>query len=79
LEKKCHSFLRDSGANIRKGISILHIWNENGLFREKIYAEEPNMAQKSDPIDWWRKNEKKFPKLALIARQFLTSPATSVV
>jgi hypothetical protein len=36
------------------------------------------MAQKGDPIDWWRENEKKFQKLALIARQFLTSPATSV-
>jgi hypothetical protein len=34
-------------------------------FREIIYAEEPNMAQKGDPIDWWRENEKKFPKLAL--------------
>jgi hypothetical protein len=82
LEKKCHSFLRDSGANIRKGISMLCIWNlnsENGLFREIIYAEEPNMAQKSDPIDWWHENEKKFPKLASIARQFLTSLATSVV
>jgi hypothetical protein len=58
---------------------MLCIWNENGIFREIIYAEEPNMAQKSDPIDWWRENEKKFPNLALIARQFLTSPATSVV
>jgi hypothetical protein len=69
----------DSGANIRKGISMLCIWNENGLFHEKIYAEEPNIAQKSDPIDWWRENEKIFPKLALIARQFLTSPVTGVV
>ena len=32
----------------------------------------------SDPLEYWKQNEKKFPILAEIAQKFLSAPATSV-
>lgn len=40
------------------------------------------LAEKADvnarPLEWWRQNAEKFPKIAHIARRVLAVPATSV-
>lgn len=32
----------------------------------------------SEPLNWWKENEKNFPRIAVIAKQVLAVPATSV-
>ena len=41
---------------------------------------ERYLASKCDskPLDWWKNNEKNFPRIAVIAKQVLAVPATSV-
>ena len=39
-------------------------------------ADKP--SQEYDPLDWWLKNEAKYPKISRIARRVLAVPATSV-
>ena len=31
-----------------------------------------------DALEWWKKHEKSYPKLAIMARKYLSIPATSV-
>ena len=31
----------------------------------------------TDPLKWWQDNEKKFPSVAKMARQFLATPAST--
>lgn len=42
------------------------------------YKREPAIATNLCPLTWWSKNCDRYPTLALIARQFLCVPATSV-
>lgn len=41
------------------------------------YNEEPKESIDSDPLMWWKKNEKKYPKLARAARDYLAGRSTS--
>ncbi|KAL7075725.1 hypothetical protein ACQ4LE_004924 [Meloidogyne hapla] len=43
-----------------------------------FYSSMARESIKSDPLDFWKCNEKKFPLLAEAARKFLSPPATSV-
>ena len=36
------------------------------------------MVPDCEPLHWWRKNEHRFPQIALVARRVLAVPATSV-
>lgn len=42
-----------------------------------IYVEEPQIDKNNDPVLWWQKNEIRFPKLAKIAKKYLSVPGTS--
>uniref|UniRef100_A0A1I8BC33 Dimer_Tnp_hAT domain-containing protein n=1 Tax=Meloidogyne hapla TaxID=6305 RepID=A0A1I8BC33_MELHA len=78
ITKKSFTFL-DDVADIASSSKSNEPQEKKAMEQEiKIYSELPNLEPKVDPLDWWRENEKKFPKLALIARRFLTSPATSI-
>jgi len=44
----------------------------------ELYLEEPPEARTVKPIEWWRTYASKYPHLALMARDFLAIPATSV-
>ena len=44
----------------------------------KKYNEEGCIGVDENPLIWWRQNEERFPKLAKIARRFLSAPSTSV-
>lgn len=41
------------------------------------YLEHPSEDAKSDPLDWWRVNAVRYPKLAILARRYLAIPASS--
>ena len=41
------------------------------------YMMEPKVDIKTNPLDWWRQNQRRFPILAILARRFLCIPATS--
>lgn len=46
--------------------------------KEFISYMEEDVTFKQDPIDWWRCNRRKYPRLSQIAMKFLHVPATSV-
>jgi hypothetical protein len=45
----------------------------------KAYLALPQIENKDDwvPLKWWKENEKLFPNLAVMARQYLGCPSTS--
>ena len=42
------------------------------------FLDEPNEAENSDPFEWWRSNQFKYPTVAVVARLYLGIPVTSV-
>nr|XP_047912191.1 E3 SUMO-protein ligase ZBED1-like [Anser cygnoides] len=42
------------------------------------YIVEPLCKRSTDPLDWWRSNEHRFPAVARLSRQYLAVPATAV-
>lgn len=42
------------------------------------FLREPSAGLNCDPTDWWKLNERRFPRLAKLARTYLCIPATSV-
>ncbi|KAH7680358.1 zinc finger protein, partial [Aphelenchoides avenae] len=42
------------------------------------YLREETLDWETDPVDYWKANEHRYPTIAPIARRFLTAPATSV-
>ncbi|XP_053909773.1 E3 SUMO-protein ligase ZBED1-like [Cuculus canorus] len=43
------------------------------------YIVEPLCKRSTDPLDWWKNNERRFPAVAHLGRQYLTIPATAVL
>lgn len=41
------------------------------------YIAEPQISHNADPFEWWKINEKKFPSLAPLAKEYLSIPASS--
>lgn len=41
------------------------------------YFADPPASRSDDPLQWWRKNESRFPHVAKLARTYLAIPATS--
>ena len=42
------------------------------------FINEPPLNPDGNPLEWWRKNEERFPRLSKIARKLMCVPATSV-
>ncbi|XP_048474095.1 E3 SUMO-protein ligase ZBED1-like [Rhincodon typus] len=42
------------------------------------YLAEPLRKRNTNPFDWWKNNEHRFPAVANLAKQYLAIPATSV-
>lgn len=43
----------------------------------QLYLDMPVEPQTTNVLDWWAENGRLFPHVALMARQFLSAPATS--
>ena len=41
------------------------------------YRKESAIPATSNPLDWWRQNEARFPLIALMAKSYLAVPATA--
>ena len=55
-------------------------FDEQQSFRDEFtsYIEELPLHQNSNPLQWWMRNEERFPKVAAVARRYLCAPSTSV-
>jgi hypothetical protein len=42
------------------------------------YLNEPNQDEDDDPVMFWARRSKQFPRLSKVALEFLTPPASSV-
>lgn len=43
---------------------------------EMSYINEPCIGKDDDPLVWWSHNAVRFPKLSILARQFLSIPTS---
>ena len=43
----------------------------------EFYMSERPVARSESPLNWWKGNECRFPRLATVARSILCNPATS--
>uniref|UniRef100_A0A914LWW3 HAT C-terminal dimerisation domain-containing protein n=1 Tax=Meloidogyne incognita TaxID=6306 RepID=A0A914LWW3_MELIC len=66
---------------------LYSLWNSgrasniNSTNLRKEFDEDCSMAResiKSDPLDFWKSNQKKFPLLSEAAQKYFSTPATSV-
>lgn len=63
---------------------ILHqtLWTlspTKGIEKTEVekYLAHPPEERDSNPLDWWRLNSHRYPKLAILARRYLATPASS--
>lgn len=43
-----------------------------------IYIYEPKIKKSSSTLNWWSMNQRKFPYLSILAKKYLSVPATSI-
>ena len=65
---------RETGGTARPFAAPSTIIQEYSLYRNAELRAE----KKSDPLEWWKVHAVKYPKLAKLARKYLSSPPTSV-
>jgi hypothetical protein len=49
----------------------------HALHEVEKYLREPKCDKSTNPLEWWKINEAKFPTLAQVAREILCIPSTS--
>ena len=50
----------------------------DSLIEVRQYFEEPNIDRIKNPLEWWKNNENKFPRLQQLAKKYLCIPGSSV-
>uniref|UniRef100_A0A1X7SF34 HAT C-terminal dimerisation domain-containing protein n=1 Tax=Amphimedon queenslandica TaxID=400682 RepID=A0A1X7SF34_AMPQE len=48
------------------------------IIEVRRYFEEPNTSRSSNPLDWWKNNSSKYPRLHKVASKYLGVPGSSV-
>jgi hypothetical protein len=58
----------------------VNVLDEPNALDEEIhsYVSSEKAPQRSDPLDWWKKNHRRYQKLSKLAAKFLTTPSTSI-
>lgn len=53
--------------------------NEEAIVPDEIdlYTSESVVPKSMSPLEWWKSNERKYPKLSKYAKRYLSVPATS--
>ena len=50
----------------------------DAMIELRRYFEESNIERKKNPLNWWKENEIRFPKLQALAKKYLCIPGSSV-
>ena len=78
-EKEIESQKKETGIDFnilyaKKKSCVLETWDKE----LKSYLDSPRTDEETDILDWWRTNEKIYPRLAKMARDFLSIMPTAV-
>lgn len=54
--------------------------DQKKLMKQEIatYVQTPHLGREQSAVDWWRSKTGVFPKLAFLARRYLSLPASSI-
>ena len=50
----------------------------NGNMEVDRFLREPVINSEENSLEWWKRNQERFPNIAKLARRYLCIPATSV-
>lgn len=69
-----------SSDSTEEGVDFSQLYEKNVSSKNEIaqYIKEPRAQGKTNILQWWKANEKTYPTLAKMARDYLAIPATSV-
>ncbi|KAL4132406.1 hypothetical protein QTP88_009560 [Uroleucon formosanum] len=76
VNTRCEPSLQQSALEFLYGDDVTEVNNLTTEFQN--YLAEPQLKFHLNPFDWWKSRENKFPRIGILAKKYLSIPATSV-